>query len=189
MSRTQTVLAAAGRRIGDARFPQRNEEKVARSIRSALNASRPALIVSSAACGADILVLEAARDLGIPTRIILPFSVRAFRERSVADCAGNWTSRYDALITDRTTEDGSLVLLTAKDSVSDKEAAVAYHDVTAKLIEEVANAIHRQEKATGGALIVWDAVRKGEDDESGYFLDSARARDWPIIEIPTLVLS
>lgn len=186
MTHTRTVLAAAGRRIDEARFPQRNERKVARAIRSVLTTSRPMLIVASAACGADILVLETAHHLGIPTRIVLPFPVRAFRQRSVADCNGNWASRYDALIANRTPDDGSLILLTTKEPATNEEATSAYHAVTEKLIEEVADIVRRDEEAAGGAVLVWDAVRKGENDESGYFLDRARAEAWQILEIPTV---
>ena len=186
MINTQTVLAAAGRRIDDAHFPKGNETEVAKAVRSALNDHRPALIVASAACGADILVLEAARDLRIPTRIVLPFSVRAFRERSVENCEGNWASRYDALLIDRRREDGSLLLLATRDPASDEEATAAYHQVTDRLIEEVGESVRRDKGAKGGALVVWDGVRKDENDESGYFLDRARAQRFRIIEVSTL---
>lgn len=191
MTEPKTVLAAAGRRIDrvespGTRFPASNETKVAEAIRSALHVTRPALIVASAACGADILVLEAARDLKIPTRIVLPFSRRAFRERSVADCRGDWASRYDALVADRKAEDGNLVLLTNKEPASDDQANAAYHKVTERLIEEVTNVLRRDKKANGGALVIWDVVRKDENDESGFFLDRARSQGWQVVEINTL---
>jgi hypothetical protein len=185
---TQTVIAAAGRRIDDTRFPAKNEEAVAKAIRSALKESSPSLVVASAACGADILVLEAAMDLGIPTRIILPFSVHAFRERSVADCGTNWASRYDALVWGKQSGDGRLILLTSDSIVSDEKAAASYHHVTEKLFEEVAASLRRGEGRRGAALLVWDAVRKDEKDESGYFFDGAHARGWQILEVPTLLI-
>jgi hypothetical protein len=190
-ARPTTVLAAAGRRIDpvgapEERFPVGNEGHVASAIRSVLEATRPTLIVSSAACGADILVLEAARDLQIPTRAILPFSRRAFRERSVADCPGDWASRYDALVAHRKVEDGNLVLLTDKEPGSDEQANAAYHKVTERLIDEVTRIRLQDKKAIGAAIVIWDLVRKDENDETGFLLDRALSHGWQIIEINTL---
>jgi hypothetical protein len=89
-------------------------------------------------------------------------------------------------LTDRTPEDGSLLLLTTSEPNSNEEANAAYHDVTEQLVEEVATAVRRDQKANGGALVVWDAVRKDENDESGYFLDRARAQGLSVIEVSTL---
>jgi hypothetical protein len=179
------VIAAAGRRIDDARFPRANEHKVKKAIRSALEEAVPTLVVASAACGADILVLETARDLGIPTRIVLPFSPNAFRKRSVADCDGNWASRYDQLLMHVLTGDDGLIILSDAEPASDDEANAAYRMVTEELVRHVELALRSNHYAKGGALVIWDQERKNESDETGRLLDAAHSRDWRVVEIST----
>ena len=59
-----------------------------RRIRALLNASAATILVSSAACGADLIALSEARELGLGLRIILPFARDKFRISSVADRPG-----------------------------------------------------------------------------------------------------
>src|SRR5262244_1087768 len=78
------IIALDGRRIDalDAtrpRFPQQNVEIVRRRIRALLESENASILVSSAACGADLLALCEAASLGLRSRIVLPFDRETFR--------------------------------------------------------------------------------------------------------------
>ena len=78
-----TVVALAGRRIDSegaeiARFPLDQEENVKEQRSVLLENLHPSRLVCSAACGADLLALEAAGELGIPTTVVLPFERQRF---------------------------------------------------------------------------------------------------------------
>ena len=59
---------------------------------------RPLAAYGSAACGADILCLEAVRELGGETHVVLPFPAEEFRRTSVEIAAGDWGARFDRLL-------------------------------------------------------------------------------------------
>ena len=56
------------------------------------------MVVCSGACGADILALEAAAQLGLGRRLVLPFARQKFRATSVADRGEDWGLRFDAIL-------------------------------------------------------------------------------------------
>jgi tetratricopeptide (TPR) repeat protein len=81
------------------RFPPDSEPAIAETVHSRLAEVRPVAVYGSAACGADILCLEAARDLGAEIHITLPFPPTEFREFSVDfPATGNWGERFDSLL-------------------------------------------------------------------------------------------
>src|SRR5438552_4042532 len=94
------IVALAGRRIdaegAPARFPLDQAPRVRERLDALLLELRPAALVCSAACGADLLALEAAAALNIPARIVLPFEPGRFRTSSVVDRPGDWGPRFDA---------------------------------------------------------------------------------------------
>ena len=53
---------------------------------------------SSAACGTDILFLEAMLERGAETHIFLPFAKEEFIETSVRRAGGNWVSRFESVL-------------------------------------------------------------------------------------------
>jgi hypothetical protein len=82
-----------------ARFPAAIEAGVREAIRSRLAALQPLAAYGSAACGADLLCLEVARELGAETHIVLPFPPAAFRRASVDFAAGDWGDRFERALT------------------------------------------------------------------------------------------
>jgi len=80
------------------RFPARFEPPVASAIRGVLRGLKPSFGYSSAACGSDILFLEAMRDMGLPARVVLPFSKDEFCTTSIKVAAADWEPRYRALL-------------------------------------------------------------------------------------------
>src|SRR5436190_1721100 len=97
------VIALAGRRVDAAdaiqqRFPAENAERVKQQITDFLRTHQACALVCAAACGADILALEAAGELGLRRRVVLPFDRATFRASSVIDRGGDWSERYDRII-------------------------------------------------------------------------------------------
>src|SRR5687768_3128608 len=83
-----SVVAIAGRRIDapgekEPRFPERDAATVREGVKRLLKEQKVDTVVASAACGADIVALEAALELGLELRVILPFEPARFRETSV----------------------------------------------------------------------------------------------------------
>lgn len=76
------------------RFPAKNVKAVSAAIKKAVSAKGPMHGCSSAACGSDILFLEALRNAKIPASIVLPFARREFEETSVAIAGPEWVRRY-----------------------------------------------------------------------------------------------
>jgi hypothetical protein len=178
-----TVVAVAGRRIdapdaAAARFPLRHRDRVHEAIASALIASRAVALVSSGACGADLLALEAARALGIRRRIVLPFAVDRFRTTSVVDRPGDWGALFDELVADARSR-GDLVVLNLG------EGDDAYAKANDAIVDE-GDALAVAANASKRALIVWDGASRGQDDLTDHFKAHAVSRGWTIEEILTL---
>lgn len=77
------------------RFPPSLEGAVRDRIRERLARLAPVAVYGSAACGADILCLDAARELGCETHVILPFPPDVFRTTSVDFAGGDWGRRFE----------------------------------------------------------------------------------------------
>ncbi|MDB6099759.1 MAG: uncharacterized protein JWN58_2462 [Gammaproteobacteria bacterium] len=80
------------------RFPITLESAVAAGIRERLEAIRPLASYGSAACGSDILCLEAMREVGGETHIVLPFPAADFLRISVDLGAGGWAERFERVL-------------------------------------------------------------------------------------------
>src|SRR6266536_498138 len=134
------IIALAGRRIDiegarPSRFPFANLEFVRQRLQDLLQNEAVTALVSSAACGADLLALSEASALGIRCRVVLPFDRVRFRETSVLDRPGDWRF-YDSLI-DKVTSNNDLITLAA---TSDDERA---YEATNRAILDEAQALGR----------------------------------------------
>lgn len=177
------VLALAGRRIDSPdtprpAFPYKNVEKVQSRVRRLLQEQNVSVLVCSAACGADLIALQAAAALGLRRRIVLPFEPGRFRETSVVDRPGNWGTIFDHVIA---ATDGAGDLVNLKLDENDEAFVLANRailDETLKLAE-----------ATGdraAVALVWDGKSKGEGDHTDYFGKAAREHGLEILEVSTL---
>jgi hypothetical protein len=98
------ILVHAGNRVDGPdrdppRFPESQVEFVERRLGRLLDALRPRVVVSAAAAGADLLLLEQALAIDdVAVHVVLPFAADAFRDTSVADCGAAWTDRYDRVL-------------------------------------------------------------------------------------------
>jgi hypothetical protein len=76
----------AADRGGPSRFPESQVPFVRERLARLVEALRPRVVVSAAAAGADLLLLEEALAVkGLAVHVVLPFAAPRFRETSVAD--------------------------------------------------------------------------------------------------------
>ena len=187
-----TVVALAGRRIDmagaePARFPLNQVERVKHELFEFFGAVHPSALVCSAACGADLLALECAAELGIATTIVLPFNRTRFRASSVVDRPGNWGPRFDKAMK-RAAASGHIELISAQAKDDDE----AYALVTTEILdcaENVARHAPGQESNTQDnkliAAVVWDGTSRGPTDLTEYFRVHALSRGFTVQEIIT----
>ena len=176
------ILALTGRRIDntdadEARFPPRNIGRVSRDVEKLLSQLGVNVLVSSAACGADLIGLSEAGKLGIRRRVVLPFSREKFKVESVTDRPGDWGHLFDMILNDVATM-GDLVIV-EKTSSGDpfKEGNLAIVD------EAVALGRERQDEVAG--LVVWNGAPRGEPDYTADFREQCRTRGLRVFEART----
>jgi hypothetical protein len=178
-----TVVALAGRRIDSAgaderRFPPENEAMVAVRIRNMMVSAASQAVVCSAACGADILALESAAQLGLGRRVVLPFSRQQFRATSVADRGEDWGRRFDAVLQEMQSRD--ILELNLQGGNTE-----AYATVNTKIIDEAAGwASMTGRRAL--AMVVWNGFSRGATDLTDGFRALAVDRQLEVISVPTL---
>lgn len=108
------LLAHAGNRIDsddrtEPRFPPTQIEPVTAVVARLLADLRPSSVVSTAANGADLIILAEAQRLGIATHVVLPLPARDFRVRSVETSSSRWVESYDRVLDVASTTAGSSV--------------------------------------------------------------------------------
>ena len=173
------IIVGAGRRVDApdarvARFPPQNVPKVRNKIHQLLVNQKPLAIVSAAACGADLLLLDVGGEIRIPRYVLLPSEPEEFRVSSVTDRPGNWGELY------------SKVLRTSKVEVLKlPEGQEGYFETNLKLLDR-GEMLAKQEHTSVNALVVWNQESRGPDDVTAHFLEQAKLRKMPILEISTL---
>jgi hypothetical protein len=181
----RTVVAVAGRRVDqpDApspRFPPGAVPAVADSVRAFLVEHGATGLVASAACGADIVALEAAAALGLRACIVLPFDRVRFRRTSVEDRGVSWGPRYEAVLRYADATGGVVVLGDAPGTDND-----AYARANERIFVE-ALGLARSAHATPIALAIWDANPRATTDATRDFLEGAKRNGMATFSISTL---
>ncbi len=194
---SSTILAFGGRRVdapGEVpmRFPAEQIQTVRQRVETAFIRENVSQLVSSAACGADLIALHVAQTLGIPFRIILPFSVERFRETSVVDpprrSGWNWGNLYDAIIKVALGRNALRIL------EDEKGLEPSYAGVNQALVQEAMSlgAVSGLPPSSSGpdlflvkAMIVWDGSPRGPKDLTVNFAEEARSHNLPVIEVLT----
>ena len=177
------ILALSGRRIDaddaeQVRFPLRNVERVRASVHVLLVEEGTTWLVSSAACGADLIALSEAGKLGIRRRVVLPFDREKFRESSVVDRPGEWGGLYDEIMGELgSTSD--VVIVKAKDGDDPFRATCG------EILDE-AVAIGEERRQSVGAVMVWDGNVRETPDYTSEFGAEAKARGMAVFEITTV---
>jgi hypothetical protein len=176
------VAALAGRRIDalDAtvvRFPLANRERVRARLLATLRERSVRALVTSAACGVDLLGLDAAREAGAARHVVLPFDRARFRDTSVVDRPGEWGTLYDAIVRDVEEAGGLTELAYDDDGAGYVATNVAMLDHAAR----VANAVGLPLLA----VIAWDGTPRDGADVTLAFRDEARRRGLEVVEVST----
>jgi class 3 adenylate cyclase len=103
--RIPCVLVFAGHMIDGPdrttpRFPSEFESAVAKEIQRKIDTLKPGFGFASAACGSDILFLEAMLDAGAEVSVVLPYNEEDFVRDSV-DVIPNskWRARFERVLT------------------------------------------------------------------------------------------
>ena len=177
------VVALAGRRVDpdDAdveRFPLRRVPAVRDRIAALLRGREARAVVSSGACGADLIAQGVAAELGLRGRIVLPFEAARFRDTSVTDRPGEWGAEFDRLVA-RAQAAGDLVVLPGAG-----EGTAAYAAANAAILDE-AERLADSLGLAPRAVIVWDGAPRGPGDLTAGFAAAARARGWEVAEVGT----
>lgn len=173
------VVVSAGRRVdaSDAstpRFPPENVSAVRAKVEEFLQQRRPAAIVCSAACGADLLLLQAAQKEEVRCHVLLPSPPEAFRQSSVTDRPGDWGPLYDEILRNSNVE--------VHEVPSGQEG---YLEVNHRLLDK-AQALADELGTSVAALVIWNGQPRGDDDVTAHFLREAGQRNFPVSEISTL---
>jgi hypothetical protein len=183
------VIAVAGRRIDPAMeatppcFPYANVPAVHAAFRSALARERPALVIASAACGADLIALSAAAAAGIRFRVVLPFAAAMFRASSVVDRPdpAYWGPLFDRIIAGARSH-GDLVVL----GLSPDDPQV-YARTNAAILAQASETGSRLDPAARClALIAWDRAARAGADETKGMAELALSKGFEVREISTL---
>jgi hypothetical protein len=178
------IIALVGRRIDGPNaaspvFPDSSIPLVHDRIRDLLKEQNATAMVSSAACGADLIALKTAGELNLRRLVILPFAPERFRETSVVDRPGDWGSLFDQVIAE----------VKAKNDLVDlglaSEEDESYIVANRAIIEE-SLALAESTGEPIAAVLVWNGVSRGPGDVTNAFGDAARARGWKVLEISTL---
>ena len=184
------IVALAGRRIDPSgqtpgRFPQASAPAVRAAIVERLVALRPSGLVCSAACGADLLALEAASNAGIPCRIVLPFSAGRFRKTSVTDRAepDYWGALYDRLVAQAAGQ-GNLIEL--EGARPDDEAFARANDTIVREAQTWAARNAPSGRTRLVALLVWDGLARASGDATDQFGKLAAAAGFDCETILTI---
>jgi len=179
------IIALAGRRVDaldakSARFPStpENLETVRKRILELLQAKRASTLVSSAACGADLLALSVAGSIGVRRIIVLPFEREEFRETSVTDRPGEWGSLYDAIL-DEVQKAGDLHILNLKSETE------AYAETNHVIVDEAVS-LGQKLRVPVTAVLVWDGRSRGKEDLTEEFGRYARSQKVAVIEVMTM---
>src|SRR5262249_46351212 len=175
------VIALAGRRV-DApnaaapRFPLENAVNVRKQIREFLQAHDAYALVCAAACGADLLALEAAGEMGLRRRVVLPFHKATFRASSVTDRWGDLGERYDQVIAEVEAA-GDLV-----EFAHDKDDGQTYFTGNKDILDQARN-LAQELNCDAYALVVWNGESRGADDVTGHFKEEAASYGMGVAEV------
>ncbi len=186
------VIALVGRRIDArdaevARFPFESVGIVRDRLVQYFTELKPSAVVCSAACGADLLALDAAQELRIRRRVILPFDRQQFRHSSVTDRPGNWGPLYDRVLDDLPSEDLVLLESTQKGDEAYRATSLAILDHAVTLAARIPAGTREGAAAADViALLVWDGESRGTTDLTAGFAAEAERRGLAVNEILTL---
>jgi class 3 adenylate cyclase/tetratricopeptide (TPR) repeat protein len=90
------MIDAPGRT--EPRFPAELASAVRAALRERLARLHQPIVYTSAACGADLIFIEAAQEIGAEVNVVLPFEREDFVRTSVIVGGDEWLGRFDAAL-------------------------------------------------------------------------------------------
>jgi hypothetical protein len=180
---TCMIVALAGRRIDSPEaettsFPLSNLNRVRNDLHDLFARLQPFALVSSAACGADLLALDEAGKLGIRRRVILPFDSEQFLKSSVIDRPGEWRLIYQRIVDELAASRELLVIGT------DLDRDAAYSLVNSVILAQARDLANYFDLPMT-AVLVWDGKPRGPSDLTETFRFEAARKGFQITEIQT----
>src|SRR5262245_37684576 len=181
------IAALAGRRIDPPghsfeSFPEANVGVVRDRVRELLESAGVHTLVSSAACGADLIGQDVARELTLRRRMVLPVAPALFRVSSVTDRGAHWGDVFDRVLAELDDPQA----LTVLDEGAEPSPS---HEVYARTNTAILDLSAQLGGARGEAPIaiaVWDGRSRGPDDLTAHFIAVARARGLRVAELSTI---
>ncbi len=185
------IVALAGRRIDPEvatipRFPLQNIPMVGDRIKTFFADHRVQIVVSSGACGADLVALEIAEQLGITRYVLLPCARSRFMDLSVTDRPGAWGPTFERIYAGvrREGKDHIKTYPTRHDAQPD------FAGLNQKILRK-ALLLDSQSQRAGTppdvlALMIWDGKSRGDDDFTAAFAREAQQLCIPVIEVLTV---
>ncbi|MEO8111669.1 MAG: hypothetical protein ABI594_16605 [Ginsengibacter sp.] len=186
------VVALAGRRIdaedaSSLRFPTENIEKIKEKLGLFFVEKKPEWLVSSGACGADLIALDVAGELEINRKMILPFDAETFKSTSVTDRPGDWGILFDRIYGELKKESNVVDLGYDKDEEDIYEKAnFDILNEADKIYSELKNGNSQPGGAKKIAVIIWEGKPKDSGDTTDHFRQEAINRGYEIREINSL---
>ena len=156
------------------RFPASNVDAVRKRIATFFAHEKPSALVSSGACGADLLAIQVAERRHMKRYMILGAEPAEFRKSSVTDRPGNWAELFDQAMKTSKVE----VLMVP-------DGQEGYLQTNFKLLDR-AQAVAKKSGTTVVALVIWNEQKRGPDDVTAHFLQQAELRKIPVTQISTL---
>ena len=182
----RSIIAFGGRRTdaphaGEKRFEFASVAAVRDALTDLFRRQAPLALVASAACGSDLLALDAADELGCRIRVVMPFPPQRFRETSVVDRPHPefWGPLFDRLV-GKADSNGDLVVLGLEDTSS------AYAATNRAIIEEATALAEVAPPPRRLAVIAWDGASRGEGDLTQQLADLAREAGFTLLEVSTI---
>ncbi len=134
------------------------------SVGRLLDALQPSGVVSVAAAGADLIVLDETIQRGVDAHVVLPIAMVEFVKQSVVDAGPEWVGMFDAVL---------------RHVCSDNRCSVAqgHDDPTAEWYRVAHDQlIRRAEEVAGGQTIVALTIRPPEGEHPPSVTDDFAAR-------------
>ncbi|RPI14945.1 MAG: hypothetical protein EHM60_05485 [Lysobacterales bacterium] len=178
--RIPPVLAFTGHMIDAAgrerpRFPAALEPSVRAAIDARLRAHPPLAAYGSAACGADLLCLEAVQSLGGEVHVVLPYPAAEFRRSSVEIGGPDWVPRYDRLL-----ETADTVTIASDHRASGSLAPFEYANLLITGLAQLRSQVLETELR---GLAIWDPSGGGAPGGTASVVDLWRRRGYAVDEV------